>query len=221
MNMINEKNVANALGSSINEVKYSGDDRLYLYEVNQVLNRYKTNLYKMMDESKSNIDPATVIQFVLRSSVDVSGQGNVVNLVRKNNTMLKIYGARSYGPEVYVEYEPFQCSIDITDKFRSETLAGICNDLFLRKTGNEKRPAWYSCHNSMIEHPDVLESRMSISFQLIKSGHTDGCLSILMSGIIYPEVLEKGRTKCHKQFAPGEPKRNQKQRQPNSYYETL
>lgn len=221
MIMINEKSIAKALALSIGEVKYTGDDRLYLYKVNQVLNRYKTNLYSMMDESKSNVDPATVIQFVLRSSVDVSGQGNVVNLVRKNNTMLKVYGTRAYGPEVYVEYEPFHCTIDISKKFHSEALVGIRSDLFLRETGNEKRPAWHTCHNSMIEHPDILETRMSIGFQLIKSGHTDGCLSILMSGMIYPEALEKGRTKCPMQFDPGEPKRNQKQRQPNSYYETV
>lgn len=220
MIMINEKTIANALALSISQVEYKDDSRLYLYEVNQVLNRYKTNLYKLMDESKSNIDPATVIQFVLRSSVDISGQGNVVNLVRKNSTMLKVYGTRAYGPEVYVEYEPFQCTIDITDKFHSEALAQIRDDLFLRETGNEKRPAWHTCNNAMLEHPDILESRMSIGFQLIKSGHTDGCLSILMSGIIYPEELEKGRMRCPMQFDPGEPKRNQKQRKPDAYYLT-
>ncbi|WZX10322.1 hypothetical protein ACP1_0033 [Aeromonas phage ACP1] len=214
MIMINEKTIANALALSISQVEYKDDPRLYLYEVNQVLNRYKTNLYKLMDESKSNIDPATVIQFVLRSSVDISGQGNVVNLVRKNSTMLKVYGTRAYGPEVYVEYEPFQCAIDITDKFHSEALAQIRDDLFLRETRNEK------CNNAMLEHPNILESRMSIGFQLIKSGHTDGCLSILMSGIIYPEELEKGRMRCPMQFDPGEPKRNQKQRKPDAYYLT-
>ena len=221
MIMINEKTIANALSLSIGQVEYKDDPRLYLYEVNQVLNRYKTNLYKLMDESKSNIDPATVIQFVLRSSVDVSGQGNVVNLVRKNDTMLKVYGTRAYGPEVYVEYEPFHCTIDITDKFHSEALAGVREDLFLRETNNEKRPAWFTCQNAMLEHEEIFESRMSISFQLIKSGHTDGCLSILMSGIIYPEVLEKGRMKCSMQFDPGEPRRNQKQRKPDAYYQAL
>lgn len=119
-----------------------------------------------------------------------------------------------------MEYEPFQSAIDITDKFHSEALAQIRNDLFLRETGNEKRPAWHTCTTAMLEHPDILESRMSIGFQLIKSGHTDGCLSILMSGIIYPEVLEKGRMRCSMNFDPGEPKRNQKQRKPDAYYLT-
>lgn len=220
MIMINEKNIANALALSIGEVNYTGDDRLYIYEVNQVLNRYKTNLYNMMDETKSNVDPATVIQFVLRSSIDISGQGMVINLVRKNPTMLKVYGTRAYGPEVYVEYEPFQCTIDISDKFHSEALMGIRKDLFVRETGTDKRPAWKTCHESMISHPDVLETRMSVSFQLIKSGHTDGCLSILMSGIIYPEVLDKGRAKLPMLFDHGE-KSKQKQRQPNFYYKNV
>lgn len=218
MIMINEKTIANALALSISNVEYKDDPRLYLYEVNQVLNRYKTNLYKLMDESKSNIDPATVIQFVLRSSVDISGQGNVINLVRKNNTMLKVYGTRAYGPEVYVEYEPFQCTIDITDKFHSEALGRIRNDLFLRETGTDKRPAWHTCTTAMLEHPNILESRMSIGFQLIKSSLTDGCLSILMSGIIYPEELEKGRMKLAMQFDTGEPKRDRKQRKPDTHY---
>lgn len=221
MYMINEKNIAHALALSISQVGYNGDDRLYLYEVNQVLNRYKTNLYKLMDESKSNIDPATIIQFVLRSSVDIGGSGNIQDIMHVNQSTLKVYGTRAYGPEVFVEYKPFQYTIDVSKEFYAPSIAGVRTDLFSPDLNWQKRPAHVTCLNAMIEHPDTLESRMSISFQLSKVNNTEGNLSIVMSGVIFPEVLEMGRRKCALMFDSGEPKRAQKQRKPDAYYQNV
>lgn len=200
--MINEITIAEAIKLCISKVSKDLEPILYLYEVNQILNRFKTNLYKMMDESKSDLDPAQLINITIKSGGILRNGGGVPVISEVSPVLLKIYGERGYG-KIGTPAKLFDHTLDISSVFDAKKFCQIKDDYYKFIGMKNKREK----ENAVFErHPDVLESRHCVHIDSIYGVGFSYNITGIISAIIYPEVLEKGRSKIPDLFDSGVPR---------------
>ncbi|WNV45973.1 hypothetical protein [Aeromonas phage AerS_266] len=202
--MINEITIAEAIKHCISKVSKDLEPVLYLYEVNQILNRFKTNLYKMMDETKSDIDPANLLNITIKTGAIIRNGGGVPVISEVSPVLLKIYGERGYG-KMEVPAKAFDHTLDISTVFDAKKFCQIKDDYYRPIGISGKREKEISVFE---RHPDVLQSRHCVHISSIYGVGFSYNITGIISGIIYPEVLEKGRSKIPNQFDSGVPKGN-------------
>lgn len=187
--VVTEEKVALAIKSLIARLPKGGDPIKYIYEVNQILNRVKSNLYKMMDETQSDVDPAEMISIVIKAGLNID---NFINGTKPNfyhPTTLKIYGFRGYGRLNGGLPEEFAVTLDISDVFDKDSLYKVRMDYFKDDLKGLKNPESYLIEN----HPFVKSGRHSIYMRTSKNYDGTYLTSLNLAGIIYHEVLEEGR----------------------------
>lgn len=196
--MIDELMIAKAIKLCISQLPKITDPIEYLYEVNQILNRFKTNLYKMMDERDSDYDPASLLTISIRSGGIIENAGGV-NVTAVSKTFLKVYGIRGYG---HVDGNPdnFCVTLDISDVFDAKAFCLA-------------RPDYYICRNRSVvrsrerywieNHPKVVSDHHGLHISSDAGLGRTYNITGLISAIIYPEVLEEGRTKICSSLSSG------------------
>lgn len=193
--MINEATIAGALCKAIAPLKTIENDVDYLYEVNQVLNRFKSNIYSMMDETESDLDPATLLNITITGSRQLEDFGGAEVIVDRSPITLRVYGVRGYGFKTAVLGADFMHQVDISDIFRGDAIAQFHSDHFISNREGAQNVPRERDYRIYIANEQVRESRIGMHFD----GHitTDRryVISMIMSGIIFPEVLERGRRK--------------------------
>lgn len=199
--MINEITIAKAIRLCISKVSTDLEPILYLYEVNQILNRFKTNLYKMMDESKSDIDPARLINIVIKTGGIIRNGGGTPIISEVSPVLLKIYGERGYG-KLEVPAKEFDYTLNISAVFDARKICQIKDDYYhvIGKTGKREKEV-----TVFERHPEVMQSRHCVHVESIYGIGFSYHITAVISGIIYPEALEKGRSKIPNLFDNGKP----------------
>ena len=196
--MIDELMIAKAIKLCISQLPKITDPIEYLYEVNQILNRFKTNLYKMMDERHSDHDPASLLTISIRSGGVIENAGGV-NVAEVSKAFLKVYGIRGYG---HVDGNPddFCVTLDISDVFNAKMFCLARPDYYVvRNQGLVRARERYWITNHPKVNPDRHGIHISSDAGLGRTYNITG----LISAIIYPEVLEEGRTKICKTLPSG------------------
>lgn len=202
MNMVSEHDILDAVKLLISRLEYTGDGVKYLYELNQILNRVKSNIYRMMDITACKEDPVDFFNISVRTSSLVNFVGEVAP-INESPVMLKVYGKRSYGMVDNLSTTEFNASLDITDVFHREALYSVRENYLRVNTRNGLRD-----ENVQINgHPDVIESRHSIYLETARELHRCWVVTAIISGIVYPEVLIRSRMKLVEQMKGSERER--------------
>lgn len=193
---IDEVTIAGALKKAIAPLIKIENSVEYLYEVNQVLNRFKTNLYKLMDESQSDIDPATLFNIVITGSREIINAGGIEEVVARSPITLRVFGTRGYGHDTLVLGAEYMHQIDISDVFRGDALAQVHSTHFMSsRVGAQLAPRGKELRH-FLSHDLVKEDRIGMHMDSFLTIERRCVITMVMSGIIFPEALELGRRKC-------------------------
>lgn len=128
----------NALKISISECRKYDEPAEYIYQVNQVLNRYKTNLFKMLKTGKhEHYDPKEIIQIKIHTCWILSrGFNNNTNIVERPPIMLQISGFSPADVKLNRE-KTFVKSVDINDVFDFDKINKLRTDHFIKDEDDE------------------------------------------------------------------------------------
>lgn len=131
-------NLINALKISLGECdKYKEPDR-YIYEVNQVLNRYKTNLFKSVKNPHDHLyDPKEFIHFRISGAFRTDRGWNDQAEVRDQSpTLLYVYGFfPSIGERINKE-RVYHKTVRIDDVIRKDFIHLLYNDQYRKHERN-------------------------------------------------------------------------------------
>lgn len=132
--MLNQ--IVAALKISLNECNKYEHPIDYIYQVNQVLNRFKTNLFKMVpDKDKSRYDGKELIQLRLhlnwRTNPTYKGE---VSIKEKQPVMLHVSGFSAESGWRNNRENVFGMGIDVSDIIDLEKIANIKTDYHLNNS---------------------------------------------------------------------------------------
>lgn len=136
-------NLIAALKISLAEcAKYEEADR-YIYEVNQVLNRYKTNLFKSVKDPYEHLyDPKEFIHFRICGSYRTNrGWGDEALVQDAGPTLLYVYGFFPTPGERINKERVYHKTVQIDDVIRKDFIHHLYNDQY-RKHEREVDAVW-------------------------------------------------------------------------------
>lgn len=131
--IINEEMILGAVVKAIAPLTTIADHNRFAYEVSMVLNRFKTNLYLMMDEDDSKYDPNELINITITGGAEIINYGGSTVITRRDRTMLRVYGIRGVGATNFTQGLEFMVSKDISDMYPADRLIGMHNSHFLSR----------------------------------------------------------------------------------------
>lgn len=122
--------IISAMKLSLNECKKHEDPARYIYELNMVLNRYKTNLFKLMENKHQYIqDPQEFFQFRINTSwVTRPGFGRVAEVSKVGPVLLHVNGYRPYAHERKNKEVSFNKAVRIDDVIDIRRIASVKTD---------------------------------------------------------------------------------------------
>lgn len=131
--MIDEEMILGAVVKALQPLTVIEDPNRFAFEVSGVLNRFKTNLYLMMDESETRRDPNELINITITGGAELSYFGGRTDILRRDRTILRVYGVRGIGSYLLEQGQEFMVSTDITDLYPPERLVAMHKSHFLSR----------------------------------------------------------------------------------------
>ncbi|QDJ97371.1 hypothetical protein D6_0212 [Aeromonas phage D6] len=129
--MINEQMLAGAIRKAIEPLTSIEDNNLFMFEVGQVLCRFKTNVYMMLDEDMCCRDPNELINFVITAGADVVNAGGYTEIIKRDRTVLRISGVHDYGATTLEQGHEFLYNEDISDLIPADRLVRMHDTHFM------------------------------------------------------------------------------------------
>lgn len=180
-----------ALKISLNECNRTEHPADYIHQLNEVLNRYKTNLYKMIPDKVHHLyDPKEFIQIRLCLSwkIKMSLDGVIV-ITERSPVMVHING---FVPELGLRKnreKSFIKAVDVSDVVNLEKIAQIKTDYHLGMVEGES--AINIIHNHLGE-----EASLGLGVYFTQDKYTDNqrALSMQISARVYWSVDKDDRS---------------------------
>lgn len=131
--IINETMIMGAVIKALQPLVTIEDNNRFMWEVSQTLNRFKTNLYLMMNEDESCYDPKEMINFSITAGCELSIATGLEEIVQRERSILRVYGIRGIGSKDLTQGTDFMVSQDVSDIVPTERLVGMHNSHFVSR----------------------------------------------------------------------------------------
>ncbi|QYN80132.1 hypothetical protein PQD71_gp194 [Kosakonia phage Kc263] len=186
--MINQ--IISALKISLGDCKKFEDPIQYVYELNQVLNRYKTNLFIAMTDGKDyEYDPKEFFQFRIATSWRVGrGWNGESKFLDSAPILLYVSGFYPEGHRKNRE-SSFNKTADITDLIDLERIRLIKNDYYADIPANDRN--YFNEHDLMEAALGTKYGNLSMHFNLDRTADEVIVFNFQLNAIVYDEVVRK------------------------------
>lgn len=197
----------NALKLSLNECKKYEDPAEYIYQINQVLNRYKTNLFSSIkDHHKHLYDPKEFIQFRIAGNYRTNRQFPDQSIVvDRGPVMLYVNGFFPNEGERINKEKVYHKAVRIEDVVRPDFMHDLYNDQY-RKHERDTSAAY----TEQRQFEDKLGDGSGLCCVYFSQdlGQMDlKVYNFQINSMIYPSVLSKYNLESAKRMADGGPTR--------------
>lgn len=186
--MINQ--IISALKISLGDCKKFEDPIQYVYELNQVLNRYKTNLFIAMTDGKDyEYDPKEFFQFRIGTSWRV-GRGWNAEPKLMDSAPILLYVSGFY-PEGHRKNREssFNKTVDISDILDIDRIRLIKNDYYADIAPSDRD--YFNEHDLMEAALGSNYDNVSMHFNLDRTADEVIVFNFQLSAIVYDKVVLK------------------------------
>jgi hypothetical protein len=159
----------------------------YLYEVNQVLNRFKTNIFNIIKDPSLKEDPKEAIQFTIKGGAKIKfNELTSIESADFDKTFLYVNG--TYIGKTITEINGyFNHCVCIDDVFDTSKISKIKGKYF---NVNRSDTSYVSEQYLIETYLDYKMNRVSISLTSEKMADDVIKLELQINGIVYDQVLK-------------------------------
>lgn len=147
--------IISALKISLGECRKYEDPAEYVYQLNSVLNRYKTNLYNLIKDKRDYLhDPREFFQFRIATSWRTRpGFGRVTTIIEQTPIMLHVNGFQALTGERRNKESNYNKAVRIDDVIDLERIASLKNDHYY---------CGLMASSSYVSEEDILREQLGI-----------------------------------------------------------